>query len=649
MKKILLLLLTLVSVSSLWAQAPAKFSYQAVVRFSNNQLVMNQQVGVRISIQKGMESTTPVFTETVLVRTNDNGLVTLVVGETQPLNINWADGPYYIKSEIDPNGGMDFSVVGTTELLSVPYALYAGSTTGGENPLFESKGLNIFYDKGNVGIGTQNVDARLKVEDYNESDSSITVIAIANGGTAILGHTDAISRDNWRNIGVNGSVNTIAETAGRGVSGSVYGEGPEGFALFGESSVSNGVNYGISANALSRNGNTKSQFGGFFEARGDWDPSNGVGTGTHYGLYSRAVGMGDWNLGISTRANNAKLYSRGIQSVGFGDSTTYNQGGAFFAQGLGAQSGESFNTGIIGQAIDNRYSNTGVLGTGYSGRSPQSFVAGVIGESAGVGGYESYGVRGTSYSRNYMNMGVAGYANEEVSGDSTNYALYGDASHAERNYGVFAQANGGTREKVNYGIYAEAANATEANYAGYFAGDVTITGNLNVTGQIAKGGGTFKIDHPLDPENKYLVHSFVESPEMMNVYSGNITTDANGYATVELPGYFESANKDFRYQLTTIGSFAQSIVKEEISGNSFVVQTSAPGVKVSWQVTAVRNDPYAKRNRVEAEPLKPVSEKGRYLHPEAFGRSADRAVFRARPVMERPSRKQPTGLQEMAE
>lgn len=649
MKKILLLLLTLVSVGSLWAQAPAKFSYQAVVRFSNNQLVMNQQVGVRISIQKGMESTTPVFIETVLVRTNDNGLVTLVVGETQPLNINWADGPYYIKSEIDPNGGMDFSVVGTTELLSVPYALYAGSTTGGENPLFESKGLNIFYDKGNVGIGTQNVDARLKVEDHNPSDTTVTIAGHASGGTAIAGYVSSRSANNWMNVGVNGLAHTIPETSARGVSGSVTGEGIEGFGLFGEGRTTNGVNTGISAYALSNSGNTKAQYGGFFEARGDWETSLGVGTGTHYGLYSRAVGKGDWNLGVSTRANNAKIYSRGIQSIGFGDSTTYNQGGVFFAQGLGALSGESFNTGIIGQAIDNRFSNTGLLGTAYAGKSPQSFVAGVIGEATGNGGYESYGVIGENFSRNYLNIGVAGFAREAVSGDSTNYAFYAEAKNGERNYGVFAQANGGTREKVNYGIYAEAANATEANYAGYFAGDVTITGNLNVTGQIAKGGGTFKIDHPLDPENKYLVHSFVESPEMMNVYSGNITTDANGFATVQLPGYFESANKDFRYQLTTIGSFAQSIVKEEISGNSFVVQTSAPGVKVSWQVTAVRNDPYAKRNRVEAEPLKPVSEKGRYLHPEAFGRSTERAVFRARPVMERTSRKLPTGLQEMAE
>src|SRR5262249_60204830 len=81
-------------------------------------------------------------------------------------------------------------------------------------------------------------------------------------------------------------------------------------------------------------------------------------------------------------------------------------------------------------------------------------------------------------------------------------------------------------------------------FAGVFDGDVLITGKLS------KGSGSFKIDHPLDPANKYLSHSFVESPDMMNIYNGVVTTDANGDAQVQLPGYFEALNRDFRYQLT---------------------------------------------------------------------------------------------------
>ena len=161
-----------------------------------------------------------------------------------------------------------------------------------------------------------------------------------------------------------------------------------------------------------------------------------------------------------------------------------------------------------------------------------------------------------------------------------------------------------------------------------FTGNVTITGDLNVTGNIAKGGGTFKIDHPLDPKNKYLVHSFVESPEMMNIYSGNATTDANGYVTVTLPKYFEAANKDFRYQLTSIGSFSQAIIKEKVNGNKFVIQTSTPGVEVSWQITAVRSDKFANENRIVPEKEKEF--KGTYLHPKLYGAGTEQSETYAR-------------------
>ena len=130
---------------------------------------------------------------------------------------------------------------------------------------------------------------------------------------------------------------------------------------------------------------------------------------------------------------------------------------------------------------------------------------------------------------------------------------------------------------------------------------VRIPGNLVVTGTVSKGGGSFRIDHPLDPENKYLYHSFVESPDMMNVYNGNIDDRRTGEAIVTLPDYFDALNRDFRYQLTVIGQFAQAIVGEEIKGNSFDIRTDKPGVKVSWQVTGIRKDKFANENRIQVE------------------------------------------------
>ena len=145
-------------------------------------------------------------------------------------------------------------------------------------------------------------------------------------------------------------------------------------------------------------------------------------------------------------------------------------------------------------------------------------------------------------------------------------------------------------------------------------------GNVHVTGTLSKTAGAFKIDHPQDPANKYLVHSFVESPDMMNVYNGNITTDANGVAVVTLPGYFETLNKDFRYQLTTIGQKANAYILKEISNNQFVIKTDIPLVKVSWQVTGIRKDPFAEKHRIIPEVEKSKKEKGKYLHPELYGK-----------------------------
>ncbi len=146
------------------------------------------------------------------------------------------------------------------------------------------------------------------------------------------------------------------------------------------------------------------------------------------------------------------------------------------------------------------------------------------------------------------------------------------------------------------------------------------TGNVVVNGNLSKGGGSFKIDHPLDPANKYLYHSFVESPDMMNIYNGNIMTDASGKATVQLPDYFEALNMEYRYQLTVIGSFAQAIVNKEVAGNKFEIATSTPNVKVSWQVTGVRHDAYANQNRIPNTVEKDAKNKGTYVHPKAFNK-----------------------------
>jgi hypothetical protein len=146
------------------------------------------------------------------------------------------------------------------------------------------------------------------------------------------------------------------------------------------------------------------------------------------------------------------------------------------------------------------------------------------------------------------------------------------------------------------------------------------TGNLNVAGAITAGVKDFKIDHPLDPTNKYLYHGSVESSEMMNIYTGNAILDNSGEGVVSLPKWFEALNRDFRYQLTAIGAPAPNLhIAQEIANHQFIIAGGAPGMKVSWQVTGVRHDAYAKAHPLVVEVKKSEKERGHYLHPDAYG------------------------------
>jgi len=225
-----------------------------------------------------------------------------------------------------------------------------------------------------------------------------------------------------------------------------------------------------------------------------------------------------------------------------------------------------------------------------------------------------------------------------VFGGSTNGAgIYGEAqpNTGGNSAGVFGTSGKGFAiwgKSTGEGpaVYGQ---ATSTGLAGRFTGTVQIEGNLFVTGGVVKGGGSFRIDHPLDPANKFLSHSFVESPDMMNIYNGNVTTDANGSATVTLPDYFAALNRDYRYQLTVVGQFAQAIVSRKIAGNSFEIRTDKPGVEVSWLVTGIRQDAYAQANPIVVEESKPAEEQGLYLFPAGFGAGEEKQIgYPSRPA-----------------
>lgn len=217
-------------------------------------------------------------------------------------------------------------------------------------------------------------------------------------------------------------------------------------------------------------------------------------------------------------------------------------------------------------------------------------------------------------------IGVIGEGNYGVFGKGDEYGVAG-LSRTGDGVGVFG--NGGRSEGT--GVYGAGGRigvrgeAPASGWAGYFDGDIRVRGNV-AADSVTKGGGTFLIDHPLDPTNRYLSHSFVESPEMLNVYSGTVVLGPSGRATVRLPRYFQALNTEHRYQLTAIGAAAPGLhIAREVSHGRFVIGGGPAGLKVSWQVTGVRQDAWALHNPIKVERTKPAKERGTYLAPEAFG------------------------------
>jgi hypothetical protein len=273
----------------------------------------------------------------------------------------------------------------------------------------------------------------------------------------------------------------------------------------------------------------------------------------------------DQTTSTSTNANSTLRVSNTANGAGL---LATSGGGGVNGQGTGG------SAGVFGL---NRASGNGVAGrsqrlNGVQGQSESQAASGVYGENLSGGGF---GVAG----RSNVGPGV-----------------------------IFAAVLGDNTAGGNAGIF---------------------NGTVHVNGFLAKNGGGFQIDHPLDPANRYLNHSFVESPDMMNVYNGLVTTDENGNATIELPDYFEALNRDFRYQLTVLGQFAQAVVADEVGNNRFSIRTDKPDVKVSWQLTGIRQDAWANANRTEAEVEKPQGHRGKYLSPTEHDQPASAGLYHA--------------------
>jgi hypothetical protein len=340
------------------------------------------------------------------------------------------------------------------------------------------------------------------------------------------------------------------------------------------------------------------------------------------------LGRSNTHVGVVGRSNNAT----GVIGSGFnGDGVV-----GVSENRIGVSGYSDTGHGVVGSTLDRGVAGVsgyspdgyGVYGSSYeypdvyglSNRSP-----GVLGES-----FNGHGVRG--YSVN--GLGVLGdsiYDHGVYGNSDFGYGVYG---RGYENYGVYAWSD------RSYGLYASSNTGLAALLEGRvdMTSDVNMTGPVTITGPLTKPGGSFRIDHPLDPANKYLPHSFVESPDMKNVYDGVVVLDYKGEAEIELPDWFGALNKDFRYQLTAIGAPGPNLhISEEISSDGvtsyysnssnnenennssrFKIAGSASGMKVSWQVTGIRKDPWANVHRIRVEEDKPAKERAYYIYPEHF-------------------------------
>jgi hypothetical protein len=353
------------------------------------------------------------------------------------------------------------------------------------------------------------------------------------------------------------------------------------------------TNAGLGAAFTLKTTNTATNAAGIF----GW--SSSIQPGVTRGVYGKADGPN--SLGVHARqtgpaGTGAAVYAEGNNNHGLvaitgspsSDAvkgiTTSSEDSAVAVHGLVA----STSSGVDATAVRGENRGTGTQGIGVYGTHAGGGV-GVFG-SAADGGAGLYGFTASGY-------GVIG-------GTSTGVGVHGSS---------------------NTGIGVRGTSVSW--YAGYFDGDVGVNGTLT------KSAGAFKIDHPLDPTRKYLNHSFVESPDMLNVYSGTATLDAKGNATIGLPGYFDALNRDVRYQLTPIGGPAPDLhVRSGVANGRFRIAGGTAGQEVSWQITGIRKDPYAEAHRIVVEEAKPKADRGLYLNPELFGQPKEKGLdWRDRP------------------
>jgi hypothetical protein len=498
-------------------------------------------------------------------------------------------------------------------------------------------GVPLGIAPGSGGLASITHDASLAGAGTGASPLSIAsgqVVRSLTVGASTLHDAVTLAAGSNVTLTPSGSTITIAASGGGGGGGLTlpftgsFGSGT-GFA------VNSTANSGVSIWGSATPGN----------ADGVYGTSAGSGTGVK-GISQTGIGVegisaaGGSNTSVGVYGTNSNANGGGVGGLNSATGNSGYLGGPYY----GVYGGSSSRAGVYGSSLGGNAGYAGVYGV------TTGNWAGVQGHNTGSGndgflGGPDYGVFGTSSA----NTGVIG----KTSANSS-YGVWGhhNPSGNDGYLGGSEAGVSGSGGLLTIGVYGIGANGVRGDsggvygivgcgnppvsggpYAGCFAGSVEINGTVHTS---AVGAVTF--DDPADPANESITHAFVGSSEMKNIYDGVATLGPTGVATVRLPGWFETLNKDFRYQLTALGTpQAGLFISRKIANNQFTIAGGVPGAEVSWQVTGVRRDPWANAHPMAVREHKVDADRGFYIVPELYGqpktKSAD-SIVRERALKE---------------
>ncbi|MDG4797770.1 hypothetical protein [Micromonospora sp. WMMD1082] len=445
------------------------------------------------------------------------------------------------------------------------------------------------------------------------SDTGPGVLSVSNSGIGVSGQSVA-------DVGVSGRSDSAAGVTGSSTTGSgVIGHSVDDNGVLGTSEAASGAGV-FGRSSVEQGGNGVAGLAEGLGGIGVFGAADRRGTGVVGQGATGMVARGDAGAGIEASSEQAP----GVV-------------GRSQRDGVPAVVGESAGgTGVLGTAREwtepavhgkHTRGGTGVLGTTDGQRMSVPPVAGV----RGVCTADAPGALGTSTAGPGV-VGLHGAASATILGAA---GVVGASNDAPGVFGWGAPGVLGLGRVDEVAVMAMgglSSLGTTTMPAGGFVGTVTIIGDLKVAG----GAKQFVIDHPLDPQRRYLQHAAVEAPALKTFYDGRVSLDESGRARVELPAWFGSLNTDLCYSLTPVGGPGPELhIAEEYDGAGFTVAGGAPGAIVCWQVTGVRQDASARSHPLVVEPEKAPADIGRYVDPAAHDGTPDQHVAWASALLAR--------------